>query len=125
AGFTDVSAPADYGLETALKVHDAGFLAFLETAWDRWSKAGYRGEAIATAFPVRRTSPRIPTHIEGLIGYYCNAAETAISPGTWEAALSSMRSALTAADMRRSTPSAATASSTTPPSPPSASSTRG
>jgi acetoin utilization deacetylase AcuC-like enzyme len=99
AGFTDVSAPADYGLETALKVHDAGFLAFLETAWDRWSKAGYRGEAIATAFPVRRTSPRIPTHIDGLLGYYCNAAETAISPGTWEAALSSMRLALTAADI--------------------------
>ncbi|MCP8896659.1 histone deacetylase family protein [Shinella daejeonensis] len=99
AGFTDVSAPHAHGLETALKVHDAGYLAFLETAWERWVAAGYKGEAIATSFPVRRTSPRIPTDIEGVLGYYCNASETAISPGTWEAAVSSMRSAVTAADI--------------------------
>ncbi|MGQ3281473.1 MAG: histone deacetylase family protein, partial [Shinella sp.] len=87
------------GLETALKVHDAGYLSFLETAWDQWKAAGYNGEAIATSFPVRRTSPRIPTQIDGLLGYYCNAAETAISPGTWEAAVSSMQTALTATDI--------------------------
>ncbi|MDR6755370.1 acetoin utilization deacetylase AcuC-like enzyme [Mycoplana sp. BE70] len=99
AGFNDVVAPARHGLETVLKVHDAGYLKFLETAWDRWKAAGYKGEAIATSFPVRRTSPRIPTDIEGQIGYYCNAAETAISPGTWEAALSSMSSAIDGADL--------------------------
>ena len=70
AGFTDVAAPERHGLETALKVHDAGFLAFLETAWDQWKAAGYNGEAIATSFPVRRTSPRVPTQIDGLLGYY-------------------------------------------------------
>ena len=99
AGFTDISAPERHGLETARKVHDAGYLSFLETAWDQWKAAGYNGEAIATSFPVRRTSPRIPAQIDGLLGYYCNAAETAISPGTWEAALSSMQTALTAADI--------------------------
>ena len=71
AGFTDVVAPTKHGLETALKVHDAGYLTFLEGAWDRWKAAGY----------------------------YCNAAETAISPGTWEAALSSMSSAIDGADL--------------------------
>ena len=35
AGFTDVRAPAEHGLETALKVHDAGYLEFLRTCWDR------------------------------------------------------------------------------------------
>ena len=55
AGFTDVVAPARHGLETALKVHDGGYLKFLQTAWDRWKAAGYKGEAIATSFPVRRT----------------------------------------------------------------------
>jgi acetoin utilization deacetylase AcuC-like enzyme len=99
AGFTDIAAPESHGLETALKVHDADYLAFLETAWSRWQAAGYKGEAIATSFPVRRTSPRIPKDIDGQIGYYCNAAETAISPGTWEAALSSMNSAITGADL--------------------------
>ena len=34
AGFTDISAPERHGLETARKVHDAGYLSFLETAWD-------------------------------------------------------------------------------------------
>ncbi|QRM53902.1 histone deacetylase family protein [Sinorhizobium sp. BG8] len=99
AGFTDVVAPNEYGMETALKVHDAGFLKFLETAWERWQAAGFKGEAIATSFPVRRTSRRIPKDIDGQIGYYCNAAETSISPGTWEAALSAMYSALSGADL--------------------------
>ena len=99
AGFTDIAAPEAHGMETALKVHDAGFLAFLETAWQRWKAAGFKGEAIPTSFPVRRTSPRLPNDIEGQLGYYCNAAETAISPGTFEAAVSSMRTAISGADL--------------------------
>ena len=47
AGFTDVRAPAEHGLETALKVHDAGYLEFLRTCWDRWQAHGFEGEAIA------------------------------------------------------------------------------
>ena len=99
AGFSDIAAPEAHDMETALKVHDAGFLAFLETAWQRWKAAGFKGEAIPTSFPVRRTSPRLPNDIEGQLGYYCNAAETAISPGTYEAAVSSMRTAISGADL--------------------------
>jgi acetoin utilization deacetylase AcuC-like enzyme len=39
---------------------------------------------------------RIPHHIEGKLGYYAMAAETAISNGTWEAARASVNVALTA-----------------------------
>ena len=39
---------------------------------------------------------RVPSHIEGKMGYYCLAMETSISNGTWEAARASVNVALTA-----------------------------
>ncbi|SMD09687.1 histone deacetylase family protein [Rhizobium sp. RU36D] len=98
AGFTDVAAPDEHGLDTALKVHDAGYLDFLKTCWERWQAAGFEGEAIPTAFAYRRSRMRVPKHIDGAVGYYANSVETAISGGTWEAALSSMDVALSGAD---------------------------
>ncbi len=99
AGFTDVRAPAEHGLETALKVHDAGYLEFLRTCWDRWQAHGFEGEAIATSFPCRRSQTgRVPKNIDGAVGYYTNSAETSISKGTYEAAIASMDVALSGAD---------------------------
>lgn len=89
--------PARHGLEVARKVHDAGYLSFLETAWERWKAAGYEGEAIPSCFPVRRMVQRVPTDIDALVGYYAFAAETSISEGTWEAALGAMDCALSGA----------------------------
>ncbi|MBB3612096.1 histone deacetylase family protein [Rhizobium sp. BK602] len=98
AGFIDVIAPDAHGLETARKVHDPAYLDFLGMVWDRWVAAGYKGEAIANSFPVRRTSQRVPDNIVGMIGHYANAADTSISKGSYEAAVASMRCALTGAD---------------------------
>lgn len=98
AGFGDVVAPAEHGLDTALKVHDADYLAFLRTCWERWQEAGFEGEAIPTAFAYRRSTTRIPRHIDGAVGYYANSVETAISGGTYEAAISSMDVALSGAN---------------------------
>lgn len=98
AGFSDVVAPERFGLETALKVHDAGYLDFLSKAWDLWKATGAEGEAIPTSFPVRRSTQRVPRDIDALLGYYANAAETAITSGTYEAAIASMQCALTGAD---------------------------
>lgn len=99
AGFTDIHAPSEHGLETALKVHDAGYLEFLRTCWERWQAAGFQGEAIATSFPCRRSQiARVPNHIDGALGYYANSAETAISGGTYEAAVASMDVALSGVD---------------------------
>jgi acetoin utilization deacetylase AcuC-like enzyme len=73
---------------------DAGFLAFLETAWADWKAAGYGGEVITTAMPTRhQRTDRIPRCIDGRVGHYCHASETAITGGTWAAAQSSMASA--------------------------------
>ncbi|KAA0699182.1 histone deacetylase family protein [Neorhizobium sp. P12A] len=98
AGFSDVVAPNVHGLETALKVHDWGYLEFLSNAWALWKASGAEGEAIPTSFPVRRSTQRVPNDIDALLGYYANAAETAITEGTYEAAIASMKCALTGAD---------------------------
>ena len=93
-GFPPVQAPPDCDLEAVARVHDAGYLAFLESAWSEWKAAGFAGEIIATGFAARRMpSIRPPRDIDGKVGYYALAAETAITGGTWRAALSSCASA--------------------------------
>jgi acetoin utilization deacetylase AcuC-like enzyme len=99
AGFTDVSAPADHRLETALKVHDKGYLEFLSSAWDRWEAEGFEGEAIPVTLPVRRTQmARPPRNIDGALGYYANSVETSITKGSYEAAVASQACANEGAD---------------------------
>lgn len=98
AGFADVVAPAGHGLQTALSVHDAGYLDFLSKVWDLWKASGAKGEAIPTSLPVRRSTLRVPRNIDGMLGYYANATETSITDGTYAAALAAMRCALDGAD---------------------------
>jgi acetoin utilization deacetylase AcuC-like enzyme len=81
------------------KIHDAGYLAFLDTAWDEWQAQGFKGEAMVTVWQSRSMpSTHIPDFIEGKLGYYCLAAETSISAGTAEAAWASLGVALAGAD---------------------------
>ena len=96
-GVGEIREPTAFGMEPVRRVHDEDYLAFLETCWSEWSAAGYAGEAIATCWPSRHL-PRMtpPREIDGRVGYYCLAAETSISEGTWEAALAAKDVALTA-----------------------------
>jgi acetoin utilization deacetylase AcuC-like enzyme len=87
--FLDVQAPRKFDAKAAGRVHDAGFLKFLETAWAQWIKEKHRGEIIPSGFPVRRMQLRVPNNIDGKAGYYALATETAITAGTWMAAKSS------------------------------------
>ncbi len=93
----EIIAPEEFGLDPISRIHDTGFLSFLENCWDDWQAVGYKGEAIPTVWPSRRMpQDRIPDHIEGKMGYYCLASETSISNGTWQAARASANVALTA-----------------------------
>ncbi|MCB1348049.1 MAG: histone deacetylase family protein [Maritimibacter sp.] len=94
--------PDDFGLDPILRVHTADYVDFLRTAWDEWQAAGFKGEAMITAWPARRMATTCPANIEGKIGYYGSSTETAISPGTWEAAYAGAQVALTAAERVRS-----------------------
>jgi acetoin utilization deacetylase AcuC-like enzyme len=95
-GFNDIIAPDRLDMKPVRKLHDRGFLKFLETAWTEWVAQGARGELIPTGFPVRRMRQRVPNNIDGKAGYYTLATETAITAGTWTAAKSSAAVALTA-----------------------------
>ena len=95
-GLGDVIAPEEYNIDAITRIHDPEFIHFLQTCWEDWTASGYKGEAIATCWPARGMQDRIPHHIDGKLGYYALAAETAISAGTWEAALASVNVALTA-----------------------------
>ena len=93
---TGILAPAPLDMGPVRKVHDSGFLKFLETAWSEWTKAGYRGEVIPTGFPNRGLRQRCPRNIDGKVGYYAHSLETCITAGTWEAARASAAVAQTA-----------------------------
>jgi len=79
-----------------IAVHDVEFVQFLESAWSQWQAAGFDGDAIPTVFPARRMQQRVPQFIDGKLGYFAMAIETAITSGTWEAACSSAACAQTA-----------------------------
>jgi acetoin utilization deacetylase AcuC-like enzyme len=90
----DIVAPGPVDMGPAERLLDPGFLRFLETAWDDWKAAGMAGEIIAANVPARGMHlDRVPRNIDGKVGYYCHASETAISRGTWAAAQSSLASA--------------------------------
>ena len=93
---TDIVPPGKLDLKAVKRVHDAGYLDFLSTAWAEWQKAGYRGEILPTAIPNRSLQQRISRWIDGKGGYYIHSVETAITGGTWEAACASASVALTA-----------------------------
>ena len=93
-GMTDIVDPGPVDLEPVKQLLDPGYLSFLETAWDDWKAEGMAGEIIAANVPSRGMHlDRVPNNIDGKVGYYCHASETAITAGTWAAALSSMASA--------------------------------
>lgn len=88
---TDIHAPGDPDMAPVQALLDPGYLTFLETAWDDWKDAGMGGEIIAANVPARGMHmDRVPTDIDGKVGYYCHASETSITQGTWDAARASL-----------------------------------
>ena len=92
-GFPECQTPPECDLTSVQQVHTPDYLAFLETAWAEWQKAGLKGSVVPGNFPARRMSTRRPRYIDGLVGYYALANETTITSGTWAAALSACASA--------------------------------
>ncbi|MGI9354955.1 MAG: histone deacetylase family protein, partial [Rhizobiaceae bacterium] len=97
-GFADIVAPGPADIDAIRSMCDPGYLAFLEFGWEEWVAAGHKGDIIATNWPARRMqTSRPPQDIDGRVGYYSLASETAICAGTWEAALASAACAQDAA----------------------------
>ena len=96
-GYEEFLDPGGFDIDLVQKIHSPDFLEFLQTCWDDWKAEGMNGDAIPTTFPARRMhSDRIPKFIDGRLGYYCMAIETAITSGTWEASQSAASCAISA-----------------------------
>lgn len=93
----DILAPDALDMTPVSAVHSEAYLTFLQNAWSLWSRENFAGEALPSVIPARRMRQREPDHIDGKLGYYCMAIETAITAGTWQAACSSAAVAVSAA----------------------------
>ena len=93
-----VEAPLG-GMEPVLAVHDEGYVAFLETVWQRWRATPNAGpEVIPSVHPTHRMHRR-PKDLLGELGWYSNSTSCPIGEGTYAAALASAASAVHAADL--------------------------
>ncbi|KAF1067917.1 MAG: Acetylpolyamine amidohydrolase [Pseudomonas citronellolis] len=96
-GHTEV-APGEWDLHWLARVHDADYLAFLEHAHARWQAAG-GGRLVHPHSFVPRGETRVPSGIDGQLGYYLSGGSSTLGEGTWAAALGSAHVALDAAQL--------------------------
>lgn len=93
-GFDAPSEPGPADMGPVEAVHSASYLAFLRSAHADWRAAGRAGDVIPAGAPVRgMRADRMPRSIDGRVGHHALGADTAITAGTWEAALASAASA--------------------------------
>lgn len=92
--------PAARGdLAPIARVHEAGYLTFLETAFRRWQQLpGAPPILRAPAYAVRHPA-RLPQGVAGQAGWYLSAVSSPLVAGTWPAAVGSAQAAIEAADI--------------------------
>lgn len=98
AGIGTPEAPSDQGMDPILRVHDAGYVEFLQTAHADWVAAGRSGDAFPYTFPLvaRRRKPW--NRIDAAMGHHSFDTSTPIGAGTWDAAYWSAQTAIAALD---------------------------
>ncbi len=95
-GLPTMPAP-DHGMAPIAAVHDAGYLHFLETVFERWQTTPLAGPAVrAFGYAVRQMQRR-PDAIVGQAGYYLSGETVPVLAGTWQAAKTSAHVAVEAA----------------------------
>jgi acetoin utilization deacetylase AcuC-like enzyme len=92
-GLPTTQAP-DHGLAPIAAVHDAGYLHFLETAFERWQSTPLAGPAVRTFGYAVRPMQRRPDAIVGQAGYYLSGETVPVLQGTWAAAKTSAHVAI-------------------------------
>ena len=97
-GFAEPTPARDFGIEPVLRVHDAAYVEFLRTVFDRWREAGREGDVIPYLWPVPGLN-RVPhENLNAAIGFYAFSSDTPITGGTWTAAYGGAQTALSALD---------------------------
>lgn len=98
-------APKGDHVDARLAVHTAGFLAYLETAWDHWRTLPEHGpEVWPNTFPYwsgrpeDRARPDCPAEsIVARTGWYLGDLSVALGPNSWESIRESCNTAVSAA----------------------------
>jgi acetoin utilization deacetylase AcuC-like enzyme len=92
------TAPApDHGMAPIAAVHDAGYLHFLQTAFERWQATALAGPAVRPTSYAVRPMQRCPDVVTGQAGYYLSGESVPLLAGTWQAAKTSAHVAVEAA----------------------------
>ena len=99
-------APKGDHVDARLAVHTAGFLAYMETAWDHWRTLPDHGpEVWPNTFPYwsgrpeDRARPDCPAEsIVARTGWYLGDLSVALGPNSWESIRESCNTAVAAAD---------------------------
>jgi acetoin utilization deacetylase AcuC-like enzyme len=92
-------AARDHGMAPIRQVHDAGYLAFLQTAFSRFRELDATAPALrAGAYAVRHRVRR-PEAVLGQAGYYLAGLTAPVLAGTWDAVLSAAHAAIDGADL--------------------------
>jgi acetoin utilization deacetylase AcuC-like enzyme len=97
--------PGDHGMTAIRAVHDAGYLAFLETAYDAWRKLKDSGPEVwpnihpyrGTGADLDRKGPPPGGSVVGQAGWYVGDMAAVIGEGTFAAAHASAQTAIAAA----------------------------
>lgn len=103
AGLDDFDEPQPFSLAPITAVHQRAYVEFLRGAWAEVSRlpdVADAGMALPTAWP-RNPVTRPDGHhgIKARLGQYAGDASSAITPGTWDAAIVAAHTALTAQDL--------------------------
>lgn len=101
AGLGEILPPTPLERAFVERIHEPAYIDFLEGVWDETVAAGRTEEE---AFPFVWPTPglradRVPTHLDGRMGFYSFDAGTPLTNGTFAAAWSSASVAVTAADL--------------------------
>jgi len=98
-GLTEVSTPVRHGPQAVLRVHDAGFVRFLEQGHAMWAaRPGAAGPAVARMFGMRGLA-QVPnaTSIDAMLSAYTFDVFSPLVAGSWQAIRSAADLALTGA----------------------------
>lgn len=101
SGVPATETPTDHGEAPILKVHDAGYIAYLKTAHVRWVAAGRPGDVMGYIWPVVARRAVNLTRIDALAGRYSMDSSTPLTADSWTSAYWSTQCALSAVDAVR------------------------
>ena len=94
----EILKPDPCGIAPAARVHTPEYLEFLRTVYDKWITVPGASDVVVPNIHPRSRQGRYPASIVGRAGYHMMDTACPIGPGTYDAILASLSSAIAATD---------------------------